>query len=84
MTEKEAQETVERKAQTFQETVNDLSEDYIFVGDSQEIKAVAELLGLYRKDYPSLFVQQINGEITSVYYSDFSVPFLWHTVYKIF
>jgi len=58
--------------------VQDLNKDYIYVQDSQDIKAILEMVGQPgpTKDYGCLFVDVWEGEIWEVWGLESNIPYL--------
>lgn len=65
--------------------VSDIPDDYQLITDSQDIKALCESIGLDYWEYGDgcFFVLIGDGEYTSVYYCDYSVPCLDYNVERI-
>jgi hypothetical protein len=63
--------------------VENIDPNYTLITDSQEIQAVAELIGVDLSEYGGLFVEVLDGEYGTIYGYSGAVPFNYKSVDKI-
>ena len=78
------QDTNRKDNMSTYKTISEIPPDYQLITDSQDIKAIAEGIGLDDIDYYGcLFVTIQNGDYKSIYGCEHSVPMLQYKVDKL-